>query len=78
MGEHLSDGSGSKSHRTPDWQPVISGIPSKSYIPSKSGDDTKLGEAVDSVKGRGALQRDFDKLGDRAITKYMKFHEDKF
>ncbi|KAJ7405776.1 hypothetical protein BTVI_67756 [Pitangus sulphuratus] len=41
---------------------------------SKFAADTKLGGAVDSLKGREALQRDLNKSGDWAITKHMKFN----
>ena len=36
-------------------------------------DDTKLGGAVDSLKGREALQRDLDKLERWAINDHVKF-----
>lgn len=53
---------------------LVRGFESK---PSKSGDNTKLGQAVDSVKSGGALLRDLDKLEDWAITNFMKFNESK-
>jgi len=39
---------------------------------STFGDDTKLGGAADSLKGREALQRDVDKSEGGSITNRMK------
>ncbi|KAJ7426267.1 rna-directed dna polymerase from mobile element jockey-like [Willisornis vidua] len=46
-------------------------------ILSKTADNTKLGGAVDSLKGRKALQRDLDKPEDWAITNCVKFSKGK-
>lgn len=43
-------------------------------ILSYTADSTKLEGAVDSLKGREVLQRDFDKLKDWAIIKGMKYN----
>ncbi|KAJ7407238.1 rna-directed dna polymerase from mobile element jockey-like [Pitangus sulphuratus] len=47
-------------------------------ILNKFADDTKLGGAVDSLKGRKVLQRDLDKLEDWEITSYMQLNKWKF
>ena len=44
---------------------------------SKFADDTKLGGAVSSLKGREALEGDVDRLDNRAITDYKKFSKNK-
>ncbi|KAJ7427526.1 rna-directed dna polymerase from mobile element jockey-like [Willisornis vidua] len=43
----------------------------------KFTDDTKLGGAVDPLKGRNALQRDLDMLEDSAINNLMRFKREK-
>ncbi|KAJ7405700.1 rna-directed dna polymerase from mobile element jockey-like [Willisornis vidua] len=44
-------------------------------ILSKFADDTNLGGAVDSLKGRKTLQIDLDKSDDWAITNHMKVYK---
>lgn len=46
-------------------------------ILSKSVDDSKLGEAVDSLEGREASQRGINELKGQAITNRMKFNKSK-
>ncbi|KAJ7407518.1 rna-directed dna polymerase from mobile element jockey-like [Pitangus sulphuratus] len=49
----------------------------KEGIPHKFADDTKLREAVDSLKGKEALQRDLRIIEGWAITNHMKLNKGK-
>jgi len=43
----------------------------------KCADNTELGRAVDSLKGREALQRDLERLESWAFPSQMKFNKNK-
>lgn len=45
---------------------------------SNFGDDNKLGEVIDSLAGRDALQIDMDRLESWAIITSMRFHQSKY
>ncbi|GAB0203536.1 mitochondrial enolase superfamily member 1 [Grus japonensis] len=76
---------------TSGWQPVLGSILGPVLfnvfindldvglegVVSKFVDDTKLGGAVDSIEGGEALQRDLDRLKNRAITNRMRFNKGK-
>ena len=44
---------------------------------TKFADDSKLGGEVDTSEGRAILQRDLDRLEERASKNNMKFNKDK-
>ena len=44
----------------------------------KFANDTQLGESVDSLEGREALQRDVDRLESWIITNHMKCNKGKW
>lgn len=48
---------------------TVSGI---GYIFKKSADDTKLSGVVDSLEGKGTIQRDLDRLEDWATGDLME------
>ncbi|PKU46526.1 rna-directed dna polymerase from mobile element jockey-like [Limosa lapponica baueri] len=77
---------------TSGWQPVTSGVPRCSTLfnifidnldagadctISKFADDTKLGSAIDSLKGQEASHRDLDRLEHWAMIDGMKFNKAK-
>lgn len=45
----------------------------KAYKGHMFTDNSKLGETVDSLEGREAMQRDADRSEDRAVANHMKW-----
>ncbi|KAJ7412809.1 hypothetical protein WISP_94495 [Willisornis vidua] len=56
---------------------MSNGMSSGTQRYAKFADGTKWGEAVDSLQGRKALQRDLNKSEDWAITNHMMFNKGK-
>lgn len=47
------------------------------HVLSKFAGNTKLSGAIDTIEGRGAIQKDLDRLEKLALEKLMEFHKAK-